>query len=142
MDGNDLSRVVEDEDEKAIELKRNRSPIVIFYKQKRIIYIDFSELRNADEIFAFAEKSSSLFRQNLPKSVLVLANVSGMSFNRDIYSRLMAYMKNNDPYLKACAVVGMSGLMQVLYTAVAKFSGRNLKPFANEAEAKEYLAAM
>jgi len=142
MDGNDLSRIVENEYEMATELKRNRSPIIIFYKQKRIIYIDFSELRNADEIFAFAEKSSSLFRQNLPKSVLVLANVSGMSFNRDIYSKLMAYMKNNDPYMKACAVVGMSGLMQILYTAVVKFSGRELKPFANEAEAKEYLAAM
>lgn len=140
MERDDLSQIVENKFEKTVEFMRDRSPIVIFYRQKRIIYIDFSELRNAEEIFALAEKSSSLFRQNLPKSILVLANVSGMSFNREIYSKLMVYTKNNDPYLRAYAIVGMSGLMQVLYTAVAKFSGRDLKPFANETDAKEYLA--
>jgi hypothetical protein len=140
MGENEFSGVIEKEDEKEVEVERNRTPVVLFYKQRRIIYVDFSDFKNVDEISIFAEESSCLIRQNLPNGALVLTNVTGMIFNKDIYIKLMAYMKNNDPYIKSCAVVGMSRLMQILYVALIKFSRRDLKPFTTEKEAKDYLA--
>ncbi len=142
MGHDDYDRISEYEDEQTVTIQRNRNPIVLFYKQKRIIYVDFSDLKSADEIFIYAEKSSALIRQNLPKSVLVLTNVSDMFFNREVFFKLLAYMKKNDSYINAYAVVGMSGLMQVFYTTLIRFSGRNLKPFVSETEAKEFLASI
>lgn len=141
MGHEDYNRIAEYEDELVVATQRNRNPIVLFYKQKRIIYVDFSDLKCADEIFIYAEKSSALIRQNLPKSVLVLTNVSDMFFNRDVFFKMIGYMKKNDSYIKAYAVVGMSGIMLVFYNTLIRFSGRNLKPFVSETEAKEYLAS-
>ena len=141
MGHDDYSRIAEYEDEQTVTIQRNRNPIVLFYKQKRIIYVDFSDIKSADEILIYAEKSSALIRQNLPKSVLVLTNVKDMFFNRDVFFKLLGYMKKNDSYIKAYAVVGMSHLMLVFYTALIRFSGRNLKPFTSETDAKEYLSS-
>jgi len=45
----------------------------------------------------------------------------------------------NKPYVVAAAVVGVTGLKQIIYNAVMKFSGRKLTAFDSLAEAKDWL---
>jgi hypothetical protein len=49
------------------------------------------------------------------------------------------FTKANTPYIKAAAVVGISGLLEVAMSAVAKFSGRSFISFKTRSEAVEWL---
>jgi len=50
------------------------------------------------------------------------------------------FVIHNKPYVVASAVVGVTGLKQIIYNAVMKFSGRKLTAFDSLAEAKDWLA--
>lgn len=51
------------------------------------------------------------------------------------------FVKGNKPYVKASAVVGLSGLQQIVYNGIMKITGREIKSFSTLAEAKDWLAA-
>ncbi|MBN1925502.1 MAG: hypothetical protein JW798_06690 [Prolixibacteraceae bacterium] len=120
--------------------KTSRAPMVIYYNQKRIIYIDFSNIKKTEEIYALMEEAKRFIAVNLPKSVLTLTNLTGMHFNNEVFNRFTAYVKVNAPYVKASAVVGMNGMMQIFYNSFTRITGRDVKAFSTEYEAKKYLA--
>jgi hypothetical protein len=51
------------------------------------------------------------------------------------------FVIHNKPYVVAAAVVGVTGLKQVILNAVMKLSGRKLTAFNTLAAAKDWLAA-
>jgi hypothetical protein len=53
---------------------------------------------------------------------------------------LKEFTRHNKPYVIAAAVVGITGLKQIIYNAVLKFSGRNLVAFDSVDRAKDWLA--
>ncbi|MCF8359679.1 MAG: hypothetical protein K9H26_13035 [Prolixibacteraceae bacterium] len=122
------------------ETKTSRAPRMIYYNQKRIVYIDFSNLKKPEEIYTLMADATRFISANLPISVLTLTNLSGMHFNNEIFNRFISYVKSNSPYVKASAVVGMSGMMQIFYNSFTKLTGRNVKAFSTELEAKKFLA--
>jgi hypothetical protein len=83
--------------------------------------------------------AGNYIRRQLPRSIYTLTNITRMYFNTEIFNRISVYARQNEPYVKASAVVGMSGLMQIFYNNFTKISGRDVKAFCSEAEAKEYL---
>lgn len=111
----------------------------IKYQNMEIVYVDFSHIRNQEKVYQAMDYAASYIRRQLPRSIYTLTNITGMYFNTDIFNRISVYAKQNSPYVKGSAVVGMSGLMQIFYNNFSRISGREVKAFFSEAEAKEFL---
>jgi hypothetical protein len=73
-------------------------------------------------------------------SVLTLTNISGMHFNSEIKDLFQIFIKGNKPFVKSGAVVGLSGLQQLVYNGLMKITGRDIKSFNSITEAKDWLA--
>ena len=71
---------------------------------------------------------------------MTLTNIEGMYFNNTIFSAFSKYVRENTPYVKASAVVGMTGLIAIMYNGFVKVTGREVKAFRSETDALEYLA--
>jgi len=106
---------------------------------KKVCYIDFSEIKSKEEIFAAIENFKSFIKRQPLKSLFTLTNLTNMYFNTEIYNAITKYAKENDPYVRAGAVVGLGGLMQIFYNSFLKFSGRDVRAFRTEDEAVNYL---
>jgi hypothetical protein len=121
------------------DIQTNRISI-IEYKQKQIVCIDFSDIKKPEEIYQMIEKAASFISKKPTKSLYTLTNLSGMHFNNEIFNRFIAYVKGNNPYVIASAVLGMNGMMQIFYNSFTRVTGRDVRAFSTEQEAKEFLA--
>jgi hypothetical protein len=117
-----------------------RTPQIINYKNHAVVYLDFSNLRSTDEINDLIGKAIAEIRRRPLKSALTLTNIDGMYFNNTIFSVFSKYVRENSPYVKASAVVGMTGLISIMYNGFVKVTGREVKAFRSETDALEYLA--
>jgi flavodoxin len=72
--------------------------------------------------------------------VFTLTDVTNTTFNSKVSDAMKEFVVHNKPYIVASAVVGVTGLKQIIYNAVMKFSGRKLTAFDSLAEAKDWLA--
>ena len=62
-----------------------------------------------------------------------------MHFSNEIKDLFSDFIKGNKPYVKASAVVGLSGLQQILYNGLMKITGRDIKSFNSLQTAKDWL---
>ena len=76
-----------------------------------------------------------------PKHVLTLANVSNSPFDNSVKESLREVLAHNRPYVLAAALIGVTGLQKVMYTALMRITGRNSRIFGTEAEALVWLEA-
>ena len=61
-------------------------------------------------------------------------------FNDEVSNGLKEFTAHNRPYVKAAAIVGITGLKRILFDAVMAFSKRNIETFDNLDQAKRWLA--
>ncbi len=116
-----------------------RKPKVIKYKGHEIVYLDFSNMRKKDSIIG-TERAAGEYIQNQDfNSLLVLSNMENMIFDHETRDFFLQVVKKNAPYIKAAAVIGVYGLMSIVYDDFIKQSGRNLKLFKTRTEALDYL---
>ena len=110
----------------------------IEHRGVRIFYIDFSHcpIEEAQDVIAAAQP---LIRGEAEKSVLTLTYTDGGRFDSDIIASLKEFTKGNEPYVKAAAVVGITGLQKIVLDAVSFFSNREFATFDDMEKAKEYL---
>jgi hypothetical protein len=111
----------------------------ITYKGKVIFMMDFSNLTKTQEIQELIIESALYIRSQPKGSVLTLTNLTGMYFSNEVRDLFNNFLKGNKPYIKGSAVVGLSGLQQILYNGLMKVTGRDLKSFTGESNAKEWL---
>jgi hypothetical protein len=104
-----------------------------------VCYVDFSDMKSNEEINGLIESAKKIIRSQAPKSVFALTNMTNMYFNTEVYNAVTQYAKGNEPYVRASAVVGLNGLMQIFYNSFLKFSGRDVRAFKTEEEALQYL---
>ena len=111
---------------------------VIEHKGIRIVYLDFSNcpIEEAHDVITAAKP---LIRSQPEKSVYTLTYTDGGKFDSEIIGALKEFTKGNEPYVKAAAVVGITGLQKIVLDAVAFFSNREFATFDDIEEAKEYL---
>ena len=109
----------------------------IRYKDKQILFFDFSG--TPEEILPVIKEARMIIATQPPNSLLTLSDVTESKFNNDVREALKAFTLHNKPYVKAGAVVGVTGLKKVLYTVVMQFSGRNMPVFDTLDEAKDWL---
>lgn len=112
----------------------------IEHKGKRILHLDFTRA-HADEVIQIIGKAKSVIAAQPAKSVRTLTDVTDIKFNNDATAAMKEFASHNKPYVAAAAVVGVTGLKQIIYNAVVKFSGRNLVLFDSHGQAKDWLVS-
>lgn len=113
----------------------------MIYNNKRLIYIDFSNLSSytLPEIVKVVEEAKQMIRANPQNSVLTLTNVTGLFFNKEILEMMIQYIADNKPYVTASAIVGAQGLRKIAVNSAEKLSMRDLHLFESEKEAMDWL---
>lgn len=111
----------------------------IEHRGTRILFLDFSEVQDKDEALRAIFDAWEIIRTQPPNSLLTLTYVKNSRFDTDIVNALKELAQKDEPFVKAGAVVGLSGLQRVVYRAVTYFSGRHLPAFEEMEEAKDWL---
>lgn len=87
------------------------------------------------------DEGCEYIRQQSPNSVLTLTNTEDKFFNYEVRKHFEDKVKGNEPYVKAGAIIGMTGLISIMYGAFVPITGRNLKLFKTKEYALEYLVS-
>lgn len=116
-------------------------PQIISHSGKSIYYMDFSSLREEPAIESVIKESKAFIRSQPPKSVITLSNVENMHFNSQIKDMFYEFLKGNKEHVKASAVVGITGLLQIMFNGAMKLTGREVKSFDNINVAKDWLVS-
>ena len=106
-----------------------------------IVLLDFSGISNPAAERHRAEEAHALIATHPPKSVLVLTDVSGSTFDHTSIEDLRKLVERNRPYVKASALVGLSALTRIIFRALMALTGRDIKAFETRAQAIDYLAS-
>jgi hypothetical protein len=106
-----------------------------------IFCLDISGFQLADkpEFHRLVDQAKERIRSARPKSLLVITNVTNTGFDSDVARTIKAYAEHNTPYVKASAVVGISGLQKVVLTAVKTLTKREFHLADTMDEAIEWL---
>ena len=105
----------------------------------RILLLDYAGVRDPDEALRAIAHSKQVVYSQPPGSLLVMTLVRDARYNAAVLQGMKELAAHNAPYVKASAVVGMSGLHRIAYQAVILFSKRNIKVFDQEPEALAWL---
>lgn len=109
------------------------------HKGKRIFKMDCTAA-SLDEMNAVIDECILQVRTQPEKSVLTLTIAGGTAFSGETVSKLKELARDNTPYVKAGAIVGITGLYKVVFSAVAMFSKRRFYLFDTVEEAMDFLA--
>jgi hypothetical protein len=111
------------------------------YKSKNILYLDVAELKLKDklELQKHVECAEEQIRKHPPKSLLVITNVTDTAFDTQIAAIMGEYADHNTPYIKASALVGISGVQKIVLAAIKAIVGRDFYLTDTIEEAQEWL---
>jgi hypothetical protein len=119
-----------------------RKPEIIIYKGKNVVYLDFSGMKDKNEIMQLETDGADYIKKQTANSVYTLTNMEGMFFNNELKSFFEQTARGNAKFVKAGAVIGMTGLISIMYNAFVTFTGRAIKSCKNKEEALEYLSSL
>ncbi|HEX2207454.1 MAG TPA: STAS/SEC14 domain-containing protein [Longimicrobium sp.] len=111
------------------------------HQGRRILLLDYAGVRDPEEALRAIEHSKQVVAKEPPGSLLVMTVVRDARYNAAVLQGMKELAAHNAPYVRASAVVGMSGLHRIAYQAVILFSKRNIKVFDQENEALDWLVA-
>jgi hypothetical protein len=112
----------------------------IDHKGKQVLLLDYSGIRDPEEALREIRHSMAFVARQPKGSLRVMTHVRDARYNAAVLQGMKELATHNAPYVRASAVVGMSGLHRIAYQAVILFSKRNIKTFDSEAEALDWLA--
>jgi hypothetical protein len=118
-----------------------REPVMIDWKGKEILYLDFRNLKGKD-IDNFIVNCKKYISKLPEQSTLYLSNVEGMEYTFSSIRTFKSFSKYNESFLKASAIVGINKQMQMLYNVSLSLAHRDnsrVRTFNTEVEAKEWL---
>lgn len=122
-------------------------PEFIEHKDKKVFYLNFSNMEK-DAIPVFMEEAKKELSAHEPASVLFLANVEKMKFDKDIVKKFVEFFKFTKTYTQKTAVIGLDSMKKMLYETVLMLSGRgkeNIRVFDGpnaNAKAKDWLTSV
>jgi len=106
----------------------------------QILLIDFQGCQPAELLERIRYARSVIGRQPLG-SMRTLTVVTKARFNNQVSEAMKEYAAHNKPYVRIAAVVGLSGLQEIVYNVIIKLTGRNLATFSDIAVAKDFLTS-
>ena len=111
---------------------------IVDYKGVKIVYTNIVDTSGNEAIPVF-DKVQSLVAQFPDKSVLSCVNARNARFNKDLLAKIKDTVKKNNPKSKATVVCGLNKLSKLILNGIISATGRQMKLFDGEAEAKEWL---
>ncbi|HLM66489.1 MAG TPA: hypothetical protein VK358_03135 [Longimicrobium sp.] len=112
----------------------------IDHRGTQILLLDYAGTRDPEEAVREIRHSMQFVARQPRGSLRVMTVVRDARYNAAVLQGLKELASHNAPYVKASAVVGMSGLHRIAYQAIILFSKRNIRTFDVEAEALDWLA--
>ena len=112
----------------------------ITHKGKRILLVDLSH-RTTAEVEKIARIVPSVLSAQPRGSVLLLADFTGVEFDKASFTRMKEAAVFDRPYLKRSAWVGTENLPKVFYENIKVFSQRDLPTFKTREEALDWLVS-
>jgi hypothetical protein len=111
------------------------------YKGKEIYLMDVSHFRihGRAEFKKVVEHAKTVIQVQPHKSVLIITDISDTNFDMDIVDTFKEYAKHNNPYIKASALIGLSGMQKVIFYGIKTFTGRDFYLAKDFADAQEWL---
>ena len=110
------------------------------HQGQRILIVDGTDCR-ADEYAGILEAGAKAVQREPLASVLLATVVTRARFSGGAADRVKAYSAAIKPHVKKSAVVGLSPLQRVVFTAVRPFMHSSVKDFSTLAQAREWLLA-
>jgi len=111
------------------------------HQGKNIFFMDFCKLQTVDDINSVMNEAKAFIQNQPAKSVIALTNIDGMHFNNQIKEMFSEFVEENKPYIKSSAIVGVSGLKNILFNGLMRLTGRDIKSFATLEMAKIWLVS-
>jgi len=108
------------------------------HEGKRILLVDFSNCK-AHEVEAITRKVPDYVTTQPLRSVLVLTDFAGASFDRDALLVMKETAVFDKPYVKKSALIGTGSLPPEFYEDMKNFSRRELPIFTSREEALKWL---
>jgi hypothetical protein len=114
----------------------------IDHKGERLLLVDFSNAFDDQEIAEAAEEAMKLVRStNQRRSVRGLIDLSGTPMNKAVRETLKKMSRNNGPYMKSVAFVGLGPVLSAIITGFLSVTRRsNHRVFRSRGEALDWLA--
>ncbi len=110
---------------------------LIEHQGSQILWIDLSHCAG-DELADRVARAAEVIRNSPELSILTLTLLHGVTYDKETITFLSEYVRENGPYVRAGAVVGLDYLSGIILP-VNRVTGRQLQTFANEDAAKDWL---
>ena len=110
----------------------------IKHNYRQILLLNFS-CCSVDEAIQTIAEASEIIKSQPESSLLILTDVTGARYNLEVVEKLKQFTRDNTPYVRASAVVGLDGLKKVIYNAVIMFTRRKISVLDDIEQAKDWL---
>jgi hypothetical protein len=114
---------------------------LIDHKGIQICYMDFSNLKSIQVIDEIIQNSKIYIQSQPTSSVYCLTNLENIHFNSEVNKMFTEFVKGNKEHVKSSAICGLNGLTRIMFNGLMKVTGRDLRSFNTEEDAKDFLAS-
>ena|ERR1700690_2132838 len=121
-----------------MELERVR---FIDHQGKQVLLLDFSNGR-AEDVSKVIIQAGPLIQKSSPHSLLTLSDMTNIAVRDISTQQLVSFAKGNAPYVKAAAVIGVSGLARSIMATTVILTRRKFQAFDSRQEALAWLISM
>lgn len=113
----------------------------ISYRGLQVLHIIFPDGSSKEDVLVNFENAKKLIESQPFNSVFTLTFLGTFPYDVDIAKGFELFISHNKPYVKAGAVLGVTGLKKALYNSYMLITKRSVKICDTEEEALEYLLA-
>jgi len=108
---------------------------------KDVILVDLSHCK-PEESVGVIKTGMEVIGKAQPKSARVLTDVTESVYDKNVASAIKDFVKHNTPFVKCSAVVGATGIREVLLNTVIFITRREIKTFRDRQSAMDWVASI
>jgi hypothetical protein len=113
----------------------------ITHKDKKVLLVDYTDLADEAELLKMIEQREFLVDSQPKNSVLMVINVSGAKFNKEVLTRAKEANVYDLPYVRRAALVGVDESQKAAVEAVRMFAKSHKETFPTLAQALDWIVA-
>jgi hypothetical protein len=113
----------------------------IFHNGKEIVYVDYSNVKNEDEMIAIHKAHLEfVYRDN--KKYVYIADYTGSYTTPKYVKEIYKSLQNNKNLILKGAFLGIAGAKEIILSTVISIFRMNFKTFNDKNRALDYLASI
>ena len=111
----------------------------IDHNGEKVLFLDFSGIETA-EVSAMLSEAVGVIHSAPPKSLKIMSDFTDAHYDSAATDAVKKFSASNKPYVKASAVVGITGMKKIIFTGIITATGRKMNLCNTRAEALDWLA--